>query len=259
MAEDAKQAVAVMRRSHAEMREWVNGSTPDALETQSGSSEWTVADVLSHLGSAAEIGRNTLVAGKGDFDAAPAIWDRWNAMSPAEKASNFVAADGRLVEAYEALNDDELAHKKVDVGFLPAPIDVTFLARMRLSEVALHRWDIAVAFDPEATVPEYLVPVVLPLLPAFTGFFAKSSGQTGRVAITTTSPARHFLLELSDDGVSLAESGAGAVGGATRLTLPGEALLRLTAGRLDPDHTPAGVEAVGDISVDDLRRLFPGY
>ena len=31
------------------------------------------------------------------------------------------------------------------------------------------------------------------------------------------------------------------------------------AGRLKPAHTPAGVTVSGDISLDDLRTVFPGY
>jgi uncharacterized protein (TIGR03083 family) len=260
MAEHAKESITAMRRSHDEMVEWVVHLAPDALETQSGASEWTVADVLSHLGSAAEIGRSTLLAGQADPDGAQPVWDRWNAMSPAEKAGNFLAAEGRLVEAYEALDDDELANKKVDVGFLPAPVDVSFLAGMRLNEVALHRWDVAVPFDSRATVADYLVPIVLVRLPLFAGFFAQSIGKTGRVALDTTDPSRHYLLDLREDGTTLTETDASdATDAGTQITLPAEALLRLTAGRLAPDHTPAGVETAGDLTLDDLRRVFPGY
>ena len=38
-----------------------------------------------------------------------AVWDRWNAMAPAEQAANFVAWEERLVGALEALTDEELA------------------------------------------------------------------------------------------------------------------------------------------------------
>jgi uncharacterized protein (TIGR03083 family) len=257
MAEDARKAIGAMRRSHNEMVKWVEDLPPDELRAPSGASKWSVAQVLSHLGSTAEIGRNTLIAGEGDPDASPAIWDRWNSMSPAEQAANFVESEGRLVDAYEALSDDDLANKKVDVKFLPMPIDIAFLAGMRLSEVGLHRWDVAVAFDPHATVREYLVPFLLDRLPVFAGFFAQPIGKTGRVAIVTTDPVRSYVLEQRDDGATLQEAEADDAG--TRLALPAEALLRLTAGRLAPEHTPATVQAVGDMSLDDLRRVFPGY
>jgi hypothetical protein len=42
-----------------------------------------------------------------------------------------------------------------------------------------------------------------------------------------------------------------------QLTIPAEAFIRLLAGRLDPDHTPA-VTATG-VGLDRLRRMFPGF
>lgn len=257
MAESARDAIAALRRSHDELVTLVDGLDPDALKAPSGAAEWTVADVLSHLGSASEIGLNTLRDGKANLDAAPAVWDRWNAMSPVEKAANFVTAEGQLVEALEALDDDALANMKVEVGFLPAPIDIAFLTNMRLSEVGLHRWDVDVAFNPTATVAHYVVPFVLGNLPLFAGFFAKPIGKTGRISVKTTDPARSYLLELRDEGAKLTEGHAEDA--TTRLTLPAEAFLRLTGGRLGPDHTPASVTVDGDLSLDDLRRLFPGY
>jgi uncharacterized protein (TIGR03083 family) len=257
MTQATRDAISALRQSHDQLVTLVQGFGPGALGAPSGSSEWAVADVLGHLGSAAEIGRHTLTTGKADLDGAPAIWDRWNAMSPADKASNSLTAGEALVEAFESLDDDALANRKIDVGFLPAPIDVAFLAAMRLSEVGLHTWDIDVAFDPAATVTTVVVPFVLDQLPLFAGFFAKPTGSTGRIAIETTDPARTYVLELHEDGAALSEGQASDA--RTSVTLPAEALLRLTAGRLAPDHTPASVRAEGDLSLDDLRHTFPGY
>ena len=41
--------------------------------------------------------------------------------------------------------------------------------------------------------------------------------------------------------------------------MPAEAFIRLIAGRLAPEHTPHGVTVDGAISLDDLRKVFPGY
>ena len=40
---------------------------------------------------------------------------------------------------------------------------------------------------------------------------------------------------------------------------PLDALVRLVAGRLTPARTPAGVEVIGDVTLDELRKVFPGY
>jgi uncharacterized protein (TIGR03083 family) len=250
-------SIAAMRRSHDELAAQVGAMEPSALEGPSGCSEWTVAAVLSHLGSGAEIGLATLTSGKADMEGAGAIWDRWNAMSPAEHAAESVAADERLVEGYEALDDEALADRKLDLGFLPAPVDVGFAAAMRLSEVGLHRWDIDVASDPAATVQAYLVPAMLEVLTGFASFFAKPAGKTGTVGIEMSDPDRSFVLELGLAGVTLTEGVADE--GATTVKLPAEAFLRLIGGRLAGEHTPASVTVEGDITLDDLRRTFPGY
>lgn len=257
MPQSAKEAIAALRRSHDEMVAFIDKLSPEDLQRPSGASEWTVAQVFSHLGSAAELGLNTLTSGQADPDAAPAVWDRWNAMAPTEQTANFVAAAGRLVEALEALDDDALATRKVDLGFLPAPVDVAFMVKLRLSEVGLHGWDVEVAFDPAATVAGYIVPFVLENLPMFAGFFAKPTGTTGRIAIETHGPAGAYLLELRDDGATLSSGIDGPAD--TRIGLPAEALLRLTGGRLAPAHTPPSVTVEGDLSLDDLRGVFPGY
>ena len=257
MTAGAGDGIAALRRSHDDLVSFVEKADPAALDATSGSSEWSVADVLSHLGSAAEIGFGTLTTRKADMAAAPAIWDRWNAMSPAEKAANFVTAGERLVEAFEALDDDAVANGNVDVGFLPAPVSIGFFAAMRLSEVGLHSWDIAVAFDPNATVPNYIVPFMLEQLPLFAGFFAKPIGRAGSIAIETSEPAQSYVLQLSDSGASLSEGERAEAG--TRAQMSAEAFVRLTGGRLAPEHTPAAVAVTGDLSLDDVRRIFPGY
>jgi hypothetical protein len=46
-------------------------------------------------------------------------------------------------------------------------------------------------------------------------------------------------------------------GGDADVTFPAEAFIRLVAGRLDPDHTPLGVDA-GD-RLDQLWQAFPDF
>lgn len=255
-AEGARSAITALRRSHDQLAGFAQGADPGMLQKQSGCSEWTVADVLSHLGSASEIGLATLQSGKADMAAAPVIWDRWNAMSPAEKAGNFAAASGRLADALEALTDEDLETRRIDMGFLPEPIDVASFAGMRLIEIALHKWDVDVAFDPAATVDGYTIPHLLGALTSFAGYFAKPAGKSGIVGVTLTDPSRSFTLRLTGDGAQLEEGPAADAG--TSAAMPAEAFVRLIAGRLDPGHTPPSARVDGDLSLDDLRQIFPG-
>ena len=60
MAESAKEAIQAFRRSHDEAARQVADFGPDQLRAGSGAAEWTVAQVLSHLGSSSEIALGTL-------------------------------------------------------------------------------------------------------------------------------------------------------------------------------------------------------
>ena len=152
MPEETRAAITVLRRAHEDLISFSEGLGDEQLRALSGSSEWNVAAVLSHLGSAAEIGLNTVTSGKADMDAAPAIWARWNSMTPNEQAEEFAIASRRLSDALEALTDEQLAGHRIDMGFLPAPVNVHFYTSMRLGEVGLHGWDVHVPFDGTTTV-----------------------------------------------------------------------------------------------------------
>jgi len=253
----ADRSIELMRRAQDELAALGAALSSEQLTAPSACAEWTVADVLGHLGSAAENSRRTLVAGVADMTANEAVWDRWNAMTPQDKATNCVSYGEQLVREFESQDEEARQHRMIDIGFLPMPVDIAFCADLRLSEMALHRWDIEVPFDASAAVSDFLVPVVLDRLPLFAGFFAKPIGRPLRIGITTLSPDRDYLFELTTEGGTLSEGVSGDLDGS--LSLPAEAFLRLTSGRLDPQHTPAGVEVTGAASLDDLRRVFPGY
>ena len=147
--------IAALRREHDQLAALVGTFTDDDLRRPSGASDWDVSQVLSHLGSGAVINLGTLQSALGEAGEPTEpkiIWDRWNAMSPRERADEFVTADTVLVDRYERLTDEERTDLRVDVGFLPFPLTVAMAGRMRLNEVLLHGWDVRVAFDPAAVL-----------------------------------------------------------------------------------------------------------
>ncbi len=97
------ETIAELRANHDRLRAVVEGLTDDQLSAQSGAEKWTIADVLSHLGSGAEIARYSLLTALGDDGSATDrptnqdVWDRWNALPPTEQASGFLESDLRLV------------------------------------------------------------------------------------------------------------------------------------------------------------------
>jgi uncharacterized protein (TIGR03083 family) len=258
MSELIDQSITELRANHDRLRAFIEGLSEDQVKAQSGAENWTVADVLSHLGSGAELQRHQIVAAIGDDGEPPdnqQVWDRWNVMSPQEQASSFVVADDQLVSSYEALTGEERASITVDLGFLPAPVPLATPLAIRLSEQALHGWDARVGLDPTAVLADEAARLLLrhhsESMPFLLGFVGKADEvlEPIRVAVDdyTLVVDDPVHLERGTDDTTATYAG------------PLEAFVRLLAGRLDPEHTPDATEVTGNASLADLRKVFPGY
>lgn len=263
MTASADATISALRSTHDELAAVVRGLTDEQLLAPSGAAEWPVAQVLSHLGSGAEIGLATLAAATGDREPLgdgfnQSVWDRWNAMSPREQADGFVESDEALVAAYEALTPEQRSDLQVKLGFLPMPLPVASLAGMRLNEAAQHSWDVRVAHDDDAAIPDDTASLVVEHYATGLGFLLGFIGKADALG----EPA---VVTLGDVGVSLSVTDTVALvptdGAAATATLTGspDAVARLIAGRLTPRWTPDAVTVSGNVGLDDLRRVFPGY
>lgn len=261
---DADQIIDALRSGHDHLAALVRGLPADDLTRRSGAADWDVSQVLSHLGSGAEIALAALDASLdgaavpgGDFN--KEVWARWDAMSPAERAAGFLTASEALVARYEGLDARTRKELRIVLGFLPAPVDVTTAARMRLNEFALHTWDVEVAFDPAATLAPAATEPLLDQVSMFLGFITKAEALNDRpvaIAVRVTSPDRSFGLSVAD-AVALTDEPAqpDAV-----LSAPAEWWLRLASGRHAAEHTPATVTLTGGkLTLDDLRGVFTGF
>jgi len=263
VSELADQVIAALRSGHDELEEYVQGLDETALAGPSGAREWDVSHVLSHLGSGAEIGLATLQAAlsgsdRPSMEAIRAVWARWNALGSLEHRDGFLTANRRLVEGFEALDEQARDHLRIDMGFLPAPVNVAEAARLRLTEFTYHTWDAKVGADAATTLAPRAVPLLLEQVAwtvRFAGRVDSLEGRRARLAVEVSNPDRSFGLAL-DETVSVTEPPE-APDGTLRATA--EAWLRLVAGRLSPVWTPLGTVVTGPISLDDLRRVFPGY
>lgn len=253
----------VLRASHDQLVDTAGQLDAAGVAAPSYCSDWNRAQVFSHLGSGAEIGVATLRAalGEGPAPENEKIWDRWNAMSPAEMASGFVEWDGRHIAAMEQLDAGQ--REALRIPFFLGPIPVDAALTFRLHEHVQHNWDIQVSLDPHATLLPDAVPLLLGLLPTLARFTARPAEvalpDPIRLAIDTTDLDRHYLFTVTGEQAELAEIDAAPADPTGTLTLPAEAFLRLNSGRLDPAHTPAAVRTEGKPTLDDLRNLFPGY
>src|SRR6202046_587884 len=93
------------------------------------------------------------------------------------------------------------------------------LLGMRLSEHAVHAWDVEVALDPAARTAPDAVGLLAVRLPMMTGFMGKQQDTPAVVEVTTTDPAMTFTLDTG--GGTLTPSSTGA---AAPLGLPAGAL-----------------------------------
>jgi uncharacterized protein (TIGR03083 family) len=249
--------ISALRHSHDRLQSLAGPLGADQLEQRSYASEWSIAQVLSHLGSQAEIFGLFLDAGLAGQDPPgreqfPLIWDVWNAKDAQAQAADGLSADEATLQRFESLDADQRARLRLKAFGMD--LDTAGLARMRLSEHAIHTWDIAVALDPAATVAPDAVGLLIDTVGQLAARSARPDGKQRRIRISTSDPERDFILE-TGDAVSLTESDAGE--GLPELRLPAEAFVRLVYGRLGPSHTPP-VETDG-VDLDDLRHLFPGY
>lgn len=257
MTADVDVLLRTVRASHDRLGRRVEGLDAKDLERTSYCSDWTVAQVLSHLGSQAELFELLLDAGRSGGDppdqaTMAGIWARWDALSPAAQAEQSVAANERLVTRLQRSGSDL---DGFHLALWGSEIDAAGLLRMRLGEHAVHSWDVDVTFDPGAVVAGDAVEQLIDHLGATVARAGRPAEKPVSIAVTTSDPVRQ--LQLDTGGVSLEPFAGGAVGAAVEL--PAEALVRLVYGRLDPEHPGSGPVATRGVDLDQLRALFPGF
>jgi uncharacterized protein (TIGR03083 family) len=194
--------IAVLRHSHERLACLLTALSQDRLTAPSYDSEWTIAQVLSHLGSQADIFQHVLSAALSpdssgvDRAVFPPIWDAWNSKSPGQQAAGCLPANDALISRLEQLSDAELA--AISLDFLGMKLDATGLVRLRLREHAVHTWDVAVAIDPAAVVAPDAVALLAESLPALASRVGKPAGEAFRARLAGHYPETDLLLEVAD-------------------------------------------------------------
>lgn len=262
---DVDAVINALRRGHDSLAAVVQGFDEADLSRPSGVPGWDVSQVLGRLGGGAEIA-TALIQAALDSDVTLgndfgfAVWDRWNAMSRQARARSFLRANEFLVALYELLDADARERLCMNLDFLSEPFDVVAsTARLRLSEFAVHSWDVRVAFDRYATLAAEATAVLMHGKPDLLPWVSEAeqlNGLQAVIKVITTDPSSTFALRLQvpisvDFDVPEQPDGI--------LTLPAEAWVRLVAGRLTPRNSPAGVVSAGAADLNVLRTVFPGY
>jgi uncharacterized protein (TIGR03083 family) len=251
--------ITAVRDSHDRFTDVVAPLDETEVTGPSYDTEWSIADVASHLGSQGEIFGMFLESG---LTGAPAptgaafgpIWDRWNALAPALQVTESIRVNEGFVSRVEGLSDADRGAFSMDL--FGSRQDLAGLLATRLGEHALHVWDVAVALDPAATVAPGAVALLIDRVPAMAARAGKPVAEVGTLTLATSEPSRRFTLSVADAVSLTAADDTAPPTGATDLELPAEALLRLVTGRLDAAHTPAGVD---EARLAVLRPVFPGF
>src|SRR5580692_4679193 len=98
MDNDPQAWISALRASHDRLASVVQPLGPDDVVRPSMADEWTIAQVLSHLGSQAEIFGRILDAGLEHSDppspdSFPPVWEAWDTRSATDQVTDSVAAN----------------------------------------------------------------------------------------------------------------------------------------------------------------------
>lgn len=257
----APRTIAALRAEHDTLAVLAGSLTQGQLTGPSGASDWSVAQVLSHLGSGAEIALASLRGALGEAEAPgddfnPTVWARWDAASAEEQRTWFIEHDQVLIEALEALTPEQHAGLQISLGFLPMPLSVAGYAGLRLNEVANHSWDARVAVDPGAGLLDSSTEVMFDHIAGDLGFllgFIAHADQLDRPVVLDIGSGYRILIDGTVSFGSATDEPTATFAG------PSESVLRLVFGRLGPAFTPAEVSVTGNVTLDELRAVFPGF
>jgi uncharacterized protein (TIGR03083 family) len=255
-----ERTIEAHRRTYERLAQLVTALSDEQLTQQSGASDWAVAQVLSHIGSGAEIHLDTLKLAQAGHerptDVNEGIWSRWNQLSPREQADGFVQHGKALVDWVAQLDAHQRAELKVVLSYLPEPAGLDRYLGLRLNEDALHGWDVARAYDDKAEIADDTAEVLLELLRGPLDFILGFTGKPavlGKTAhLTVRTPQATVGLELAERASITDPPGNPDA----ELQVPLGAFLRLMAGR----HGDLRDDAVsGAVTAAELRQVFPGY
>jgi uncharacterized protein (TIGR03083 family) len=255
--------LSALHESSARLAALTRDLSEAELSQPSFAGDWTIAQVLSHLGSAAEISANLVergVAGGtetlGRAEVEP-IWDRWNALGATQQRAEWIDSDARHLRLLDALDAEQRAALRVP--YFAGLLDLPTYMGYRVSEQSVHAWDVEVALAPEATIPAPEVALLWDRLDMVATRF-RDGATLSRLApaniVVNRTDDRHPAALLLNSELHLypcepAGTTVAIVAG------PTEALVRLVYGRNRREVDD--VTVTGAVTLEDLRALFPGY
>jgi uncharacterized protein (TIGR03083 family) len=184
--------VDALRASVQRLRALAAPMTEQQLTGRARPSEWTVAQVLSQLGSGGVITQRRLevaLAGQQTRTTfARSVWDIWNAKSPLAQSDDALAAYAALLDRLAAVASDERDSFTSAMG--PLTLGFGPFVGMRLNEHAFHTWDFEVMAGPAAALPAPAAAPVIDNLQFVARFTGRLTGDATSITVATIDPPR---------------------------------------------------------------------
>jgi uncharacterized protein (TIGR03083 family) len=262
-----QEVLTALKREDQSLRQEVDSQPSSYVEQDSFCSEWKNYQVISHLGSGAEIFQHSLEAALDGKEALTpegrqAIWGYFDGLAPQEVYPQYKDRVGKLIAYLEALPESKQNEiVPTFAGNLPLPKAVL----MRLNEMALHVWDLQVKRDPSTKLDDKAAALLLPMVVDRLPNRAKREGldelRGRRVGFDISGAASsQFTLTPGTEQASV-EQGLPANALFT-VKMSAEAFERLVSGRepIDKAVTAGTAQVSGDTSsMTSLNKIFSGY
>ncbi|MBI3968514.1 MAG: maleylpyruvate isomerase family mycothiol-dependent enzyme [Chloroflexi bacterium] len=260
------------RQEATALAEYLRSLPATAANRQSACTEWTIAEVAAHVASGGAFFRDAIqqaLAGEAQpalpaeqFGAQrSAAQEALRARPLGDLAGMIAATTEQLYTLVDNAGDEELMTPvKLPFGDWP----IIQVATVRLSELALHHWDVRSVDDPAAKLSATSANLILPGLAHFAAMISN------RAAVAAAG-SRSWQLEVagahpSTIGVRVAAGALTVEHGAVdrpvaTLALDAEQLVRLIWGRLPlgPAIDAGAVDLTGDRTAAlELNAIFQG-
>ena len=153
MSSSVDQILAVLTAAQDRLAAAVQPLSPERLIGPAYPSEWSIAQVMSHLGSSTEIFGLYARAGLTgesipDRVRLQKIWDEWNAKTPQQQAADAISAGVAFRQQIGALPSEQRSAFRLELFGMK--LDLAGLLLLRINEQVVHGWDVQVALDPES-------------------------------------------------------------------------------------------------------------
>ena len=253
MNHDVEELLSLLETSHEQLLSLMRRDDAPAPKASAFPAEWAVSDVISHLGSGAEIFALILRRLVQD-EPAPvqedfvSIWSRWDAKAPEDQVQDGLQSDAYFVDVAVSASSEI-----TDVPAFGSIMPISEFLAMRLQEHIVHTWDIETAVNPSATFRSDYLPFLLDQLPSVAPRSARPVTLPLTVDIRVLDPDAWFRLDLG------AEASLAPLDSAPQadLTMSAEPFVRMIFGRLlGARAVVSGAEAE---LATHLTSVFQGY